>query len=271
MPKSASSKTYLAHGIVLRVRPLGEKDRQITILTEEHGKIRASARGARNPKSKLSAITQPFVKAHFALAHGRSFEILTQAQITTLHQESTSDVVKIAWASYLCELCDSLPENMPTPEMYLMLETAMERLASAKSTFDQEVIGHWFESCFLASQGYSPTIGFCMLCECKISVHRDEYEKRIPFSVLHGGTICQSCLPDARGVIKVPVHVLRVLHHFSLSEMPPLPERAGQILQIDSAILWHLRDILRLCIEQHPEIHTRSRSFLAEILAETLV
>lgn len=267
----AKSKTYLTRGIVLRVRPLGEKDRQITILTEEHGKIRASARGARNPKSKLSAITQPFVKAHFALVHGRSFEILTQAQIETLHQEISADVVKIAWASYLCELCDSLPENMPAPEMYLMLEVALGRLATAESSFDQEIIGRWFEACYLSSQGYAPTIGFCMLCEGKISFSRDEREKCVSFSVIHGGTICDSCLPNAHGVKKVPVQALRVLHRLSLCEIPPTPERASNLWHIDKDILSNLRDLLRLCIEQHPDIHTKSRSFLTEILAETLV
>jgi len=267
----SKSKTYLAHGIVLRVRPLGEKDRQVSILTEEHGKIRASARGARNPKSTLSAITQPFVKAHFALAHGRSFEILTQAQIETLHHEITTDVVKIAWASYLCELCDSLPEDMPAPEMYLMLEMALERLAAAKSTFEQEIIGRWFEACYLANQGYAPTIGFCMICEHKISINRDEREKRVPFSVLHGGTICESCLSNARGVIKVPVQALRVLHRLSLCEMPPISELAREVWLIDEIILAHLRDLLRLCIEQHPEIHMKSRNFLTEVLAGNLV
>lgn len=268
MPKS---KNYLTHGIVLRVRPLGEKDRNITIFTEEHGKIHASARGARNPKSKLSAITQPFVKAHFALTHGRSFEILTQAQIETSHREITVDVIKVAWASYLCELCDSLPKDMPAPEMYGMLATALGRLAMAESTFDQEVIGRWFEARYLASQGYAPTIGFCMLCECKISINRDEYEKRIPFSVIHGGTVCESCLHTARGVIMVPVQALRVLHRLSLCDTPPLPDRARQVWHIDCKMSSHLRDLLRSCIEQHPEIHTKSRSFLTEILAENLV
>jgi DNA repair protein RecO (recombination protein O) len=271
MPKSAASRTYLAHGVVLRVRPLGEKDRIVTILTEEHGVVRAVAKGARGTKSKLAAITQPFVKAHFALVPGRNLEILTQAQIETLYSEITSDVVKIAWASYLCELCDSLPENLPAPEMYQMLKIALEQLAAAKSTFDQEIIGRWFEACFLVGQGYAPTIGFCMLCERKISIGRDEQEKRVPFSVLPGGTICESCLSNAGGVIKVPVQVLRVLHRLSLCEKPPIPERAREVWHIDQEMLNHLRDLLRRCMEQHPEIRTKSRVFLAEILSENLV
>jgi DNA repair protein RecO (recombination protein O) len=267
----SKSKTYLARGIVLRVRPLGEKDRHVIILTGEHGKIHASARGARNPKSRLCAISQPFVKAHFALVHGRSFEILTQAQIETPHPEIAADVVKIAWASYLCELCDSLPENMPVPEIYQMLETALARLAAAESTFDQEITGRWFETCYLASQGYVPTIGFCMLCERKISIDRNDRDQRVAFSVVHGGTICESCQANARGVRKVPAQALRVLHRLSLCETPPPPQLAREMWHIDKEVLIHLRDLLRLSIEQHPEIRTKSRAFLTDILADILL
>lgn len=271
MPKTAASKHYLAHGIVLRVRPLGEKDRVITILTEEYGIIRASARGARSSKSKLTAVTQPFVMAHFALVHGRSLEILAQAQIETFHREITADVVKIAWASYLCELCDSLPEEMPVPEMYAMLETALGRLALAENTFEQEIVGRWFEACYLASQGYAPTIGYCMLCERKIVVSREERRQMMAFSVQHGGTLCESCVSNARGVLKVPVQALRVLHRLAQCEMPPTLERAAGVWGVDPVILMRLRDLLRQCMEQHPEIRTKSRAFLMEVLAENLL
>lgn len=260
------SKTYLAHGIVLRVRPLGEKDRIITILTEEFGIIRASARGARNPKSKLAAITQPFVKAHFALACGRNLDILTQAQIDTSHLEITTDVTKIAWSSYLCELCDALPEKMPAPEIYLMLEAALERLAASKSTFDQRIVGHWFEACYLACQGYAPTIGYCVLCHHKIVVPRNEQMQLTPFSVLAGGTLCESCARSARGMRKVSVQILRTLHRLTLCEFPPDEARVQQTWHIDHILLKQLGDLLEQCMEQHPEIRTKSRKFLTEML-----
>jgi len=268
MSKPAKSRTYLADGIVLRVGPLGEKDRLVTIFTEEHGKIRAVARGARNPKSRLTAATQPFVMAHFALVRGRSLDILTQAQIETLHRGITVDVLKIAWASYLCELCDLLPDEMPAPEMYALLLTALERLAAAESTFDAEVVGRWFETCYLSSQGYAPTIGYCMSCEQKITLPRDERERRIAYSVQLGGTICDTCAPRISGTRKVPAQALRILHRLAQCEMPPIPERAANVWHIDQSTLIHLRDILRLSMEQHPEIRTKSRVFLTEMLAD---
>src|SRR5436190_19534454 len=47
-------------GIVLRTQKLGEADRIITLLTRQHGKVRAVARGVRRTKSKFGARLEPF-------------------------------------------------------------------------------------------------------------------------------------------------------------------------------------------------------------------
>ena len=39
--------TYRDEGVVLRTHQLGEADRIVTLLTREHGKVRAVARGVR--------------------------------------------------------------------------------------------------------------------------------------------------------------------------------------------------------------------------------
>lgn len=47
-------------GIVLRTQKLGEADRIITLLTRNHGRVRAVARGVRRTKSKFGARLEPF-------------------------------------------------------------------------------------------------------------------------------------------------------------------------------------------------------------------
>ena len=42
-------------GLALKVGPLGENDRLLTLLTHEHGILRIAVPGARRPKSKLAA------------------------------------------------------------------------------------------------------------------------------------------------------------------------------------------------------------------------
>ena len=44
---------YQDEGVVLRTVKLGEADRIVTLLTRDHGKIRAVAKGVRRTKSRF--------------------------------------------------------------------------------------------------------------------------------------------------------------------------------------------------------------------------
>ena len=46
---------YRDSGVVLRTHRLGEADRIVVILTAEHGKIRAVAKGVRKTKSRFGS------------------------------------------------------------------------------------------------------------------------------------------------------------------------------------------------------------------------
>ena len=47
---------YRDEAVVLRTAKLGEADRIITLLTRDHGKVRAVAKGVRRTKSRENAI-----------------------------------------------------------------------------------------------------------------------------------------------------------------------------------------------------------------------
>ncbi len=57
-------------GIVLRTTDYGETNKIVTLYTREWGKIGVMARGAKKPKSRLSAITQPFTYGYFLMQKG---------------------------------------------------------------------------------------------------------------------------------------------------------------------------------------------------------
>ena len=68
----------LTRGIVLRVSPVGESDRLVTILTEKAGVVRAFARNGRAAKSRLVSATQPFSFARFDLLERRDGSFLVR-------------------------------------------------------------------------------------------------------------------------------------------------------------------------------------------------
>ena len=51
---------YRDYAVVLRQHKLGEADRIVTLLTRQHGLVRAVAKGVRRTKSKFGARLEPF-------------------------------------------------------------------------------------------------------------------------------------------------------------------------------------------------------------------
>ena len=70
---------YRDAAIVLRAQKLGEADRIVTLLTRQHGKVRAVAKGVRRTKSRFGARLKPCMIVDVMLYEGRSLDTVTQA------------------------------------------------------------------------------------------------------------------------------------------------------------------------------------------------
>ena len=62
---------YQDEGVVLRTAKLGEADRILTLLTRDHGKVRAVAKGVRRTKSRFGGRLEPFMRVAL-LVHSTS-------------------------------------------------------------------------------------------------------------------------------------------------------------------------------------------------------
>ena len=71
---------YRDEAIVLRTQKLGEADRIITLLTREHGRVRAVAKGVRRTTSRFGSRLEPFTHVDLQLAEGRTLDMVTQAE-----------------------------------------------------------------------------------------------------------------------------------------------------------------------------------------------
>ena len=71
---------YRDEGIILRTHKLGEVDRILTILTKEHGQIRAVAKGVRKTSSRFGARLEPFMVADLQLYEGKNLDTVSQAE-----------------------------------------------------------------------------------------------------------------------------------------------------------------------------------------------
>lgn len=263
MARTAASAPYSTRAVVLRTRNLGEKDRVMTLLSPERGKFDAAARGARGPKSKLAAASQPFMLLRLLLAHGRSLDIVTQAEIEESHRHISADLFKTAWACYLCELSAGVPEHLPDDDLFDLLCVALGHLDAAATAPAVEATGRWFEAKYLALLGYAPTLGRCVACGEKIVVPAEDVSRKLSFSPALGGSLCANCGPRDPGRLTVNVHALRALHKLARVEAPPAPD----VLSLTGATRRDLRDCLRRSIFLHCEFKPRSQAFLDDVTA----
>src|SRR5690606_31027965 len=76
-----SVPVYRDEAVVLRTHKLGEADRIVTMLSRQHGKLRAVAKGVRRTGSRFGARLEPFMVVDVQCYIGRSLDIVQQAEM----------------------------------------------------------------------------------------------------------------------------------------------------------------------------------------------
>jgi DNA repair protein RecO (recombination protein O) len=174
---------YRDEGVVLRTIKLGEADRIVTILTRNHGKIRAVAKGVRRVKSRFGGRLEPFMRDDLLIAEGRSLDVVSQAaSISAYAAGIVGDFEAYAAACEIVETADRLisTENEPSPAQYLLLAGALNALSC--HAHPCAAIGDSYVLRALSHAGWTPRLDACVVCG-----ERDNLDF---FSVPAGGVMC---------------------------------------------------------------------------------
>ena len=118
-------------GIILKLAPVGEYDRHISLLTKERGKLSAFARGARRPGSRLAAATNPFAFGIFKIYEGKNSYTVTEADIQNYFEELRADYIGACYGLYFAEVTDYYTrENNDEREMLKLLYQSLRALSA---------------------------------------------------------------------------------------------------------------------------------------------
>jgi DNA repair protein RecO (recombination protein O) len=187
---------YSTQAIVLRRDDYGEADRLVTLLTPQQGKLRVLAKGARKITSRKAGHIELFTRTQLLLAKGRTFDLITQAELIEPYRALREDVARGAQAHYLCELAEQFaPEDSDSTALFELLADGLTWLCNAK---DPALAARAFELRLLTLEGYRPELFTCARTGEPLEVDRDPNVERVPFSPGEGGVLLSAVGLTAR-------------------------------------------------------------------------
>jgi DNA repair protein RecO (recombination protein O) len=237
--------TYNDEGVVLRTHKLGEADRIITLLTREHGLVRAVAKGVRRTSSRFGARLEPFSQVEVQIVEGRSLGIISQAVSQHLYgQPLLGDYPRYTAAEVMVETAGRLVDEEGTPavQQYRLLVGALRALGAGTTdgVRPAPMILDSYLLRALAVAGYAPVLAGCASCG------RPGVQGF--FSPVAGGLVCATCRPPGSAI----VGPLTVAYLGSLlagrweatRDIAPAVQREGSGL-VTAFVNWHLERNLR--------------------------
>ncbi|GAA2528557.1 DNA repair protein RecO [Rarobacter incanus] len=174
---------------MLRTHKLGESDRIITLLTRDHGKVRAVAKGVRRTASRYGARLEPFMHADVQFFIGRALDTVTQVETLDAFAGPISrDYEKFTAGTVILEAADKIvvAEREAARPQYWLVVGALKSLATGthapRSILDSYLLRA------LAVAGYAPTFDRCAKCGSAGPL--------TGFSPAWGGAVCAKCRPS---------------------------------------------------------------------------
>lgn len=215
-------------GVVLRTYRLGEADRIIVLVTEEHGKVRAVAKGVRRTTSKWGARLEPLSHVALLLWQGRGdLAVVNQAEVVDHFPALRGDLERVASGLSMLEVVDQIAlEGHSDPGLYKMLVGALAALADVRT--DPGMVATAFFLKVLAHEGTEPILYACATCG-----RPDGEVDLVAFDLAEGGTLCRECR-RGRAVSPEALGVLRDVLGGSLGRVlsSPRPECADEVAHL---------------------------------------
>ena len=171
-------------GLVVRSVNYGERDRILTVYTEEKGLITVTANGSRSLKSRAVVAAELFCYSRYLLAYQNGRYTLKEVELLESFFDLRQDVTKVALAAYVCEVLSHVgTENEADRELLRLSLNTLYAIAKDKAPLTQ--IKGAFEMRAAAVLGFMPELSYCISC--------GEEGTDTVLDVMNGSVTCAAC------------------------------------------------------------------------------
>ena len=227
----------------------GERDRVVTLLSRERGKLSAFARGARSSQRRFGGALELFNLLSAELSErGGDLWVLESAAVERAFGAVRGDLARIACASYAVELARELVRDAePHEDLFDGLVAYLERIDAAPA---QPWDLRGFELDALRAAGLMPALDGCARCG------RPSGDGATRFDPAQGGVLCAACCDFATpGFLEIGPGALAAMRRLQRGEPASAP----------APVAAEARRLVGSYLEYHLGKRLKARRFLDEI------
>ena len=234
-------------GIILSETPYSESSKILNILTKDNGLIGVIAKGAKKLKSRLRSVTERYTIAKFNVYYheGKLSTLISADPIYSLTNIRT-DIVKIGYLTYICELTYQTAKQNDSNDIYKLLLSAILKIEDG---FDPLIITNILELKMLEFLGVGITLDECIKCGSKKDI--------VTISGSAGGYLCKNCHTNEIIYDIKTIKMFRLYYYVNIDSISDL--------KISKEVVNNINNILKEYYDSYTGLYLKSKDFLKEI------
>lgn len=193
----------MTEAINLKNYPLNDNDSIVVMFSKTKGLMRAVAKGAKRPKSKLGARVQMFIANELLLLEGKNLDTIAQAQSLNTFSKIRNNLDKLSYSMYIAELVNNFCSNQYNndenyEEIYDLIFVTYEKIANATTKEEIILTALKFQIKLMNFLGWGLDFEYCSKCQKNI---KNDTDKSCFYSYTLGSFLCLECgLEETNGI-----------------------------------------------------------------------
>ena len=233
-------------GIVVSTTDYKESSRIINILTKDHGIIGCMSKGCKKMKSKLRIISERFAYGTFHMYYKENgLSTLIDGDIKDYFENIKSDIVKISYLTYICELSMNVYKESESEEIYLLMINAINKIEEGHNP---KIITNILELQYLEFLGINLNLDNCVKCG---------NSKVVTISLSKGGYICAKHRTNEPLVDEKVMKLLRLYNYVDISKITNL--------DIDKGVSNQISHIIEEYYDLYSGVYVKSKKMLKDL------
>lgn len=239
-------KIISVEGIVVSATPYKENSKILNILTKENGIIGCISKGCKSLKSKLRTISEKFAYGTFHMYYKEDgLSTLIDGDIKDYFINIRSDIIKVSYLSYICELSTNVYKESNSEEVYPLLISAILKIEEG---LNPRIITNILELQYLEFLGINLNLDNCVVCGSS---------KVVTLSLPKGGYVCSHHRTNEELMDEKVMKLLRLYNYVDISKI--------STLDIDEKVSKKISEIIDLYYDEYSGVYIKSKKMLKEL------